>query len=105
MSRHRGRADLDLPPRWEVQVCRLWLRLFARRRASMNTKVSSIGVKHLVDRWASTFTPRTVGSSAVIQAAIEEGYQLRPCRFGVPGAHFDVSLALWTRFEARHGSR
>jgi hypothetical protein len=94
----------EAPPRWEVQVCRLWLRLFARRSEDINTRVTSFGIKTLVDRWASTFTDRRVGSGAVIVAALEEGYALRPCRFGMPEAHFDVSLGLWARFEAKGGA-
>jgi hypothetical protein len=91
------------PARWEVQVCRLWLRLFARPCRRINTRLSSRGIELLVNAWASRFTARAVGNGAVIQAAIEEGYALRPARSG--DAHFDLTLGLWTRYVARERRR
>jgi hypothetical protein len=101
MNRRRPVARTSpLPASWEVQVCRLWLRLFARPRARVDPRVSSVGIKCLVDHWASKFTQRTVSLDAVLSAASAEGYELRRTS-GRDDAFFEMSVQRWTSFEAR----
>src|SRR5687767_15773941 len=83
----------DLPDPAQVDFCRAWIRLFATKLRSINTRHSSYGHKHRVEAWSETlgtdwsqvdpsgraFVSRRFYASngSFIMAALAEGYRIR----------------------------
>jgi len=74
----------ERPNRPQVEICKLWLRLYITPRKTFNARHGSYGLKHYVEEWAGEY----VANGAFIQAAIELGYKYK--RYG-PNAIFNMS--------------
>ncbi len=101
----------DLPNPGEVECCRAWLREWATPRKTLNTRRSSYGLKHDVERASQRqgvsylanlptndpsaselFDRIYVSNGAFIAAAIAEGYRLTPTQPGSPNAFFNFTV-------------
>jgi len=92
----------------QVVICRAWLRRWAYRRKSINTRIGSYALKHMVEhstmrpgmtheqidpwgrRWSGPYI--YVSNGAFILAALLEGYRAIPCSSGSPNAYFDLGI-------------
>lgn len=72
-----------------VTIARAWLRTFATRRQSINTRLGSYWLKHIVERTVGEY----VSNGSLIVAAMLEGYDVHPIAHGNLNAFFNVSLA------------
>jgi hypothetical protein len=79
------RAQGDKPIESEVKLCEKWIREFVTPRKAINTKHSSYGLKHAVERWTGEY----VSNGAFIQAAVNLGYEYR--KIG-PDAYFNMTF-------------
>lgn len=73
-------APHDLPDPENVEICRYWLRRYCSQRKTLNPRAHSYILKHCVERWllAAGKGPRWIGTGEVIQAAINEKYNMPP---------------------------
>jgi hypothetical protein len=60
----------SLPVEEEVALCMAWLEQFATPRKTVNPRMGSYGLKHVVERWAGNY----VSNGAFILAAHRLGY-------------------------------
>lgn len=72
----------------EVIQCRAWLRAFASKRQSINTRAGSYFLKHIIEAAVGSY----VSNGALIQAAILEGFEVRPIGPRNLNAFFNISL-------------
>ena len=90
-----GYVTDNMPPREdEIEICKEWLRKWAKPRKTMNNDRSSYEIKHFIEHTDNKY----VTNGAFIQAAIEEGYKVERIEDS-PNAIFniDVNAYLKTR--------
>jgi len=75
----------EKPPRFEVDICKLWIKKFIDPRKTINTRHGSYSLKHFVEDWAGHY----ISNGAFIQAAIELGFNYRNRG---PNAWFNMSF-------------
>ena len=76
------------PPREEeVRLCQEWIQTFASSRKTINTKRSSYGLKHVVERWARIY----VSNGAFLQAVANLGLEIIPFGGKSPNAAFKLN--------------
>lgn len=100
------------PSTLQVEIARHFLKLYAVRRAGINWKLNSYGLKHLIERVLRSFTPQAdelhrfiraemlrpeefvpyIPNGAVILAALELGYRIVRLHPTSPNAAFDFAL-------------
>lgn len=104
-------ADEPPPQATQIEVCRTWLKEHARPRVVMNTKFSSESLKKLVEGWTRDtrmFVDREqineytgekffddffyCSNGAFIQAAVDEGYQVKRLPEYSPNAWFNMTV-------------
>ncbi len=85
-----NKFNLDTQPAEDqVTRCVEWLQLFATPRKTVNYKIGSYGLKHVVERWAGTY----ITNGAFLLAAHRAGYKIIPDEPLSPNAHFCMSFA------------
>lgn len=99
----------------EIEICLRWLALFGLKRTRINSRLSSYGLKHVVERWtegqAPSFTmtdrngrewtqaTRYISNGAFIEAAKRAGYRIERCAPLSPNANFDIAILKEPRSE------
>ena len=63
----------------EVQLCKDWIAKFTKKRKTINTDISSYGLKHAVEQWAKEY----VSNEAFIKAAIDSAFEYKNCYFNM----------------------
>ncbi len=95
-----GERDLDdvqekdkKPPKESIEECRKWIRKWIDKRKSINKNRWSYSLKQLVEdyRIEDTYEGH-IGNGAFIQAALDEGYQIKPFGPNSPNAYFNMSF-------------
>lgn len=82
-------AKAKTPPDVEqVERARKFLKLFGRKTVAISTKRSSYGLKHTVEKLDGY-----ISNGALIQAAKELGYKMRPLRAGSPNVYLNISIS------------
>ena len=103
-----GTCDHASPSAEQVESCRAWLREWASPGKTINTRLSSYGLKHdverasrrlgvvyeMIDRQGRAWSSERVyvSNGALIAAALLEGYRLQPTEPGSPNAHFNITV-------------
>ncbi len=77
----------------QVALCRAWLERNATHRHTINTRHSSYGLKHAVERDSNSGGRREyVSNGSFICAAIDLGYKCVPCSWCSPNVYFAISF-------------
>lgn len=91
------------PSKESVEECRKWIREWIDERKSINKNRGSYRLKQLVEkiRIEDTYEDH-IGNGAFIQAALDEGYQIKPFGPNSPNAYFNMSFVRIDREVKRH---
>jgi hypothetical protein len=84
----------DVPEDKEVELCKKWIEYNTSRTKTIRPKLGSYQFKHIVERSCGVY----ISNGAFIQAAIELGYDYKPC-----GINADFNMIVKTELrESRH---
>jgi hypothetical protein len=77
------------PPENEVEICIAWLQKYATRRKTVNKRIGSYGLKHVVEKSAGVY----VSNGSLILAVYRLGYRVVPIGPENPNAYFDLGFS------------
>jgi hypothetical protein len=69
------RQSNDVPEAKEVELCKKWIKHNCLQTKTIRPKLGSYQFKHIVERNCGVY----ISNGAFIQAAIELGYDYKPC--------------------------
>ena len=79
-------AGVDLP---EIRLVKKWLvEKEVKKRKTINKKMSSYGLKHVVERWAGEY----VSNDSLIEAFRLAGFEAEKCNYNSPNFFFNISI-------------
>ncbi len=76
------------PTKENVEACRKCIREWIDERRTINKNHNSYGLKHFVEEMHEGH----ISNGAFIQAALDEGYKIKPCGPNSPNAYFNMSF-------------
>ncbi len=82
----------------QMDVCCMWLELFATRTKTVRTRASSYTLKHYVESWCrDEGRPMYISNGAFIVAAARSGYEARRAAYGSPNLLFRMAINAWRK--------
>lgn len=85
--KRNNKVSEALPEETQVTLCIEWLKTFATPRKTVNDKIGSYGLKHVVERWAGIY----ISNGAFILAVYRMGYKIIPNYPLSPNTRFRLS--------------